>query len=231
MKNNKNNCIICNSELEYFDHPRKMICMICHREFNSTVCCKNGHYICDNCHSADAIEAITSFCSTTKIKNPIEIMNILMRMPAIHIHGPEHHILVGAALLTAYYNCGGEIGLMPALSEMSRRGKQVPGGVCGFWGCCGAGVSTGIFLSIITHTTPLSTKTWGQSNLITARSLTAIGKLEGPRCCKRNSFIAGIEAAEYVKQNFNITIEMPQTIKCEFSSFNEQCKGTNCPFF
>ena len=26
----------------------------------------------------------------------------------IRIHGPEHHILDGAALLTAFYNAGGE---------------------------------------------------------------------------------------------------------------------------
>ena len=28
---------------------------------------------------------------------------------------------------------------------MMNRGKAVPGGVCGFWGACGAGISTGMF--------------------------------------------------------------------------------------
>ena len=52
--------------------------------------------------------------------------------------------MVGAALLTAYRNAGGEIDLEPALREMMNRGKSVPGGACGFWGACGAGLSSGI---------------------------------------------------------------------------------------
>ena len=43
------------------------------------------------------------------------------------MHGPEHHVLVGSALLTAYKNCGGDLDLNEALSLMEERGKQVPG--------------------------------------------------------------------------------------------------------
>ena len=64
--------------------------------------------------------------------------------------------MVGAALLTAYKNAGGDIELSKALSEMHARGKQVPGGACGFWGACGAGISTGIFLSIVNKSSPLN---------------------------------------------------------------------------
>ncbi|MBQ5390561.1 MAG: alanine:cation symporter family protein, partial [Clostridia bacterium] len=56
---------------------------------------------------------------------------------------------VGAALLAAYKNSGGEVDLENALMEMYNRGKQVPGGICGLWGSCGAAVSSGIFISII----------------------------------------------------------------------------------
>ena len=62
-----------------------------------------------------------------------------------HMHGPEHHVMVGAALLTAYKNAGGNIELKDALIEMMHRGKAVPGGACGFWGACGAGISAGMF--------------------------------------------------------------------------------------
>ncbi len=57
-----------------------------------------------------------------------------MAMPFCHMHGPEHHVMVGSALLTAYKNAGGEIDLSAALLEMQKRGKCVPGGACGFWG-------------------------------------------------------------------------------------------------
>ena len=69
-------------------------------------------------------------------------MEEMMSMPSCHMHGPEHHVMVGSALLTAYKNAGGEIDLQKALHEMYCRGKAVPGGACGFWGACGAGVST-----------------------------------------------------------------------------------------
>ena len=64
--------------------------------------------------------------------------------------------MVGSALLTAYKNAGGNIDLPNALLEMMNRGKTVPGGACGFWGACGAGITTGMFISIISNSTPLS---------------------------------------------------------------------------
>ena len=88
--------------------------------------------------------------------------------------------MVGSALLTAYRNAGGDLDLKDALYEMQVRGKQVPGGACGLWGACGAGVSTGMYVSIALKTTPLSEKTWGLSNQMTARALSAIGKNGGP---------------------------------------------------
>jgi hypothetical protein len=46
--------------------------------------------------------------------------------------GPEHHVMVGAALLTAYKNAEGQIDLPAALTEMMNRSKSVSGGACGF---------------------------------------------------------------------------------------------------
>ena len=39
----------------------------------------------------------------------------LMECAICHMHGPEHHVMVGAALLTAYKNAGGKIDLEPCL--------------------------------------------------------------------------------------------------------------------
>lgn len=92
----------------------------------------------------------------------------MMQSPAVHMHGPEHHILAGAALLAAYRNAGGEIDLPAALEEMIRRGSMVPGGFCGLAGACGAAISAGMCYSIATKTNPLSTESWGEANLLTA---------------------------------------------------------------
>ncbi len=60
---------------------------------------------------------------------------------------------------------------------MYSRGKDVPGGVCGFWGACGAAISTGMYMSIITNATPLANEAWGLSNQMTAFTLDKIGKI------------------------------------------------------
>lgn len=231
MSEHKNNCLICGEKLEYFQEAKKMECMICHQEYESTACCKEGHFICDACHSKNGVDIIIETCRHTKSKNPIEIMLGLMEQPFIHMHGPEHHVMVGAALLAAYKNAGGQLDFERALREMKRRGSQVPGGICGFWGSCGAAVSTGIFMSIITEASPLSQEPWAHSNLMTSRVLNAVGTIGGPRCCKRNSSIAVLSAIDYVSENFGIQMEKPSVLKCAFTRFNDQCIQKRCPFF
>ena len=124
----------------------------------------------------------------------------MMSMPFCHMHGPEHHVMVGMALLTAYKNCGGEIDLKRSLIEMNSRGSSVPGGACGFWGACGAGISAGMFISIVTGSTPLGKDNFGLSHKMTARALDAIGEVGGPRCCKRDSYLSITRAVDFVKK-------------------------------
>lgn len=153
-----------------------------------------------------------------------------MDQPFCHMHGPEHHIMVGAALLTAYKNAGGEIDLDSALAEMMNRGKSVPGGACGFWGACGAGVSTGMFISIISGSTPLKNEPFALSHKMTSSSLARIGEIGGPRCCKRDSFLSILNAIDFVEDHFGIRMEK-HDVKCDYTSQNNQCIGIRCPFF
>ena len=118
--------------------------------------------------------------------------------------------MVGAALLTAYKNAGGEIDLEHMLMEMMNRGKSVPGGACGFWGACGAGISTGMFVSIISKSTPLTNEPYALSHRMTAKALTRIAEVGGPRCCKRNSWLALECAVEFVREELGISMEMPE---------------------
>ena len=191
----KEECLICKAPLEYLETGVLMECAICHKTENSKARCVNGHYVCDECHTKGA-DAIISVCMEEKSKNPIDIFEKLMSMEFCHMHGPEHHIMVGASLLTAFKNAGGNIDLAKALPEMYSRGKSVPGGACGFWGACGAAVSAGIYFSVITDTTPLSEASWGSANLMTSRALGKIGGIGGPRCCKRNGYLAITEAVQ-----------------------------------
>ena len=223
-------CLICGADLVYFQEAKEMTCVFCGKRELSHASCKDGHYVCDACHARKGIEAVMRECRTTKSRNPIEIMQKIMADPYIYMHGPEHHVMAGAALLAAYHNSDGEVDLDWALAEMKERGGQVPGGVCGFWGCCGAGVSTGIYMSIITKATPLSGKSWGLSNRMTSRALNAIGEIGGPRCCKRDTFTAVKEAVQMTKEELGIEMELPEKIECGFYVENQQCLRGKCPY-
>ncbi len=221
-------CLICKAPLEYFDTNEVMECELCHKKQNSKTRCINGHFVCDECHTS-GMDEIISICLNSKSKNPIEIMEEMMSVPSCHMHGPEHHFMVGSALLTAYKNAGGNIDLKFSLYEMQKRGKQVPGGACGFWGACGAGVSTGMYVSIALKSTPLSKEAWGLSNQMTARALEAIGKNGGPRCCKRDSYLAIIEAVKFSREKLEVNMELKQ-VTCSRSRRNNQCIQERCPF-
>ena len=221
-------CVICKAPLEYLNEDIPMECALCHKREQSKTRCVNGHYVCNECHTR-GIDSIFGLCLSENSKDPIEIINKMMAMPFCHMHGPEHHIMVGSALLTAYKNAGGSIDLMKALSEMKSRGQQVPGGACGFWGACGAGISAGIFISIVSGSTPLSGEPWGLSNRMTAKALEAISAVGGPRCCKRDSFLSILAAVDFVKEHFGIEMEKPKIV-CGHSAKNNQCLGARCPF-
>lgn len=224
----KEECLICKEPLEYLESEELMECEICHKQEYSKTRCVNHHYICNECHMK-GMDHIIEICLNETSINPIQIIRKLMALDFCHMHGPEHHVMVGSALLTAYKNAGGDLDLKSALIEMQRRGKEVPGGTCGFWGACGAGISTGMFVSIVTKSTPLSNQEWGLSNQMTSCALKQIGKIGGPRCCKRNSYLAILAAIDFVKENLNVEMVQSQVI-CQHSSTNQQCIKARCPF-
>lgn len=221
-------CLICQAPLEYLCNDEVMVCAICHRKENSKTRCVGGHYVCNDCHTA-GMDSIVGMCLNERSKNPAEILEKMMAQPFCHMHGPEHHVMVGAALLTAYKNAGGNIDLSAALPEMISRGKSVPGGACGFWGACGAGISAGMFVSIISDATPLTQVPFSLANQMTAKSLDAIGKTGGPRCCKRDSYLSILAAIDFVAAHFSVKMDKPKII-CTHASKNNQCIGKRCPF-
>lgn len=222
-------CIVCKAPLIYLKQDEWMECELCHKKELSKTRCQNGHYVCNDCHTK-GLDTILSLCIDETSRNPIEIVRKMMDAPFCHMHGPEHHVMVGAALLTAYHNAGGKVELWKALPEMYHRGKEVPGGACGFWGACGAGISTGMYLSIVTKSTPLAEKEWGLSNQMTARALQKIGEAGGPRCCKRDSYLSIIEAVRFTEEKLGVHMEIKE-FSCTRSDRNNQCIQKACPFY
>lgn len=229
MDEHVSGCMVCGRPLRYLEGQRLMTCSICHKEFMSNAECEAGHFVCDACHRGD-LSMIEATCLASTSTDPSEILTELMLLPGVHMHGPEHHILVGSSILAAYRNAGNGIDLPSAMREMSRRGGQVPGGVCGLWGTCGAAISCGIAFSIITESSPLSGESWGRCNTVTSRCLASIGSFAGPRCCKRDGYLAVTAATEYLNGTLDAGMTVPSAVVCRFSSENPQCIGARCPF-
>ena len=117
----KEECLICKAPLEYLEKDILMECEICHKKETSKTRCVNGHYVCNDCHT-QGLDTIIGLCMDEQSRNPIDIIEKMMAMPFCHMHGPEHHVMVGSALLTAYKNAGGNIDLHSALIEILNRG-------------------------------------------------------------------------------------------------------------
>ena len=225
------NCMICGEGLVYFEAARKLSCHTCGKEAMTNACCEQGHFICDACHGEAGFLLISRYAGEGSSRNPMEIATEMMKNPGIPMHGPEHHYLVAASLLAAYANAGGRADRSKALHRILERARNVPGGICGMWGSCGAGISTGIFWSVITGATPLSQKEWSQANGLTAKSLARIAAHGGPRCCKRNSYLAIMQGAAAIEEQLGVSLELPREIACEFSRRNQECKKAACLFY
>jgi hypothetical protein len=229
----RSGCVVCGKELVYIDEPEEMRCIFCDGTFQSQAKCTDNHFICDACHSLSANDLIQRFTIDSETKNPLGMAVTLMKSPSIKMHGPEHHFLVPAVLLSAFCNVTGRVNEKALKIEKARhRAEKVLGGFCGFYGNCGAAVGTGIFMSVLTDATPLSKEEWKLSNLLTADSLHAIAHAGGPRCCKRDSFLAILEAARFVKEHLGVEFEMDSNqIKCEFHTLNKECRKADCRFY
>jgi hypothetical protein len=85
-------------------------------------------------------------------------------------------------------------------------------------------------MSIVTKSTPLAKEAWGLSNQMTGLSLSGIGNNGGPRCCKRDSYLAIMEAVRFTKEKLGVGMELDK-IECSRSKLNNQCIEERCPIY
>jgi hypothetical protein len=227
---NKSGCLVCGKDLVYSAgySPRK--CYYCNEVVQSNVACIEDHFVCDSCHAKSGIELIETYCKHSDSVNPFEMATAIMHSDKIKMHGPEHHFLVPAVLISAYCNLLKDPSKSTKIEIARKRAEKVPGGFCGTHGNCGAGVGTGIFISIITNSTPLAKDEWKLSNLMTGKCLVSIAEHGGPRCCKRDTYLALEEALKFLEEKFHVTLESTG-IHCGFSEYNKECLKTDCIYY
>lgn len=225
-------CLVCGKELVYSEHIEVHECLICKKEFSSTIHCPDGHTICDECHRADSNKIIETLTEKSTHTNPIELAKEIMASPTFQMHGPEHHIMVPIVILTVLRNLGVDVSERQ-IKNAWIRSKQLPGGICGSWGACGVAIGAGIALSVSRGLTSLSGDVWGQSNQDTGEILKAVGEYGGPRCCKRSTFSA-LRAVMQILERDQV-VQFPdsahETPVCKDFWRNKQCLKTGCPYY
>ena len=156
----------------------------------------NGDTALDSRPANDFIE---QYCAVTDEADPLAMALTLMRNPSLKMHGPEHHFLVSAVLITAWCIERENRDRTPLLLAEARfRAEDTRGDFCGKHGGCGAAMGAGIAYSIITGSSPLSAQEWRLANLMAATCLTAVAETGGPRCCKRDAFLSIMTAVEFL---------------------------------
>jgi LSD1 subclass zinc finger protein len=222
-------CGVCGTPLVYSTEPQTMRCALCGDERLADMYCPHGHYICDACHQREALEVIRLALANTVSTSPLEIAELVMAHPRVPMHGPEHHVLVPAALVAAARNAGWPVA-PDALEQAFTRGARVPGGWCGYHGACGAAIGVGIAVSVLTQATPVKGRERSLAIRGTALALSSIAD-DQPRCCKRAVRLAIQAATEYLRAELGLVLDDTILPPCRHSGRNRECPLNDCPFY
>lgn len=226
----KSGCMVCGEALTYFTSEKDHECAYCGKIFSVNALCKKGHYVCDACHGKDGFQVIENICMNSPETDMVKLLEKIRSHPSIPIHGPEHHAMVPAIIVTTYINLGGNVP-RSAISTAIKRGGSVAGGHCGFMGACGGALGAGTALSILLDGNPLKGDVRQLSQTVTKEVLTEIIKYDGARCCQRDSWIALKKMAELSEKYLPITLKANHELKCNQKKFNKDCLGKKCPLF
>lgn len=163
--------------------------------------------------------------------NPMILFNEIMDLEIIPIHGPIHHFIMPAVLLTCYHNKSENRSFLEErLIEAEERANTVPGANCAMCGYCGAAAGFGIFASILTNNSPYSIDSWNKVMTITSKISSDIAKYGGPRCCKRNGYLSLLAGSQEFEKLFGLSFPVEPPI-CHHFYRNKECKKTACLFY
>ncbi|WP_448383688.1 DUF5714 domain-containing protein [Desulfosoma sp.] len=224
----RSGCMVCGQPLCYEASESEGTCSYCGSRFLSSVRCITGHFVCDACHSRDALAVMEHLCLSSRETDLIVLMDKIRRHPAMPVHGPEHHALVPAVIVSAYRNAGGRIG-DDLIRAALRRGSRIPGGSCGFMGCCGAAVGVGVAFSILLEANPVKGRERRLAQQATQAALADIAALDAARCCQRDAWLALKKAAELSERLLDQRLHARYPLKCRQQAKNRECEGARCP--
>lgn len=225
----RSGCMVCGAELVYSGADRDSLCHYCGKTYLASALCANGHYVCDHCHSADPVEIIRNVCVHSLETDMVAIMQTIRAHPGFRMHGPEHHPMVPAVILTALRNSGCSISYQEFDSAI-QRGRTIVGGSCAFLGACGAAIGVGTALSLLLEATPYDGEKRQAVQQATHKALGTIASFNAPRCCQRDCWLALKEASTLIQEYAGISLAA-SPFACEQYSENKECIHERCPLW
>jgi hypothetical protein len=230
LKAYKQGCMVCGAELIYAETIQSKACHYCQQVKLSDARCANGHFVCDACHTRDAVEIIKQVCLNTRERDALRLMQTIRSHPHFGQHGPEHHSLVPAVILTALRNSGDDISDDRILTGI-QRGQTIAGGACAFLGVCGAAIGVGIAFSILLRADPYKADERQRVQQVTQKVLEKISSYKAPRCCQRDVWLALQEASRLLEEIMGKKLMVDKKIVCRQFPKNKECIRDQCPLW
>ena len=224
------NCMVCGEGLVYSQVSQENRCYYCGKTVQTSVTCKENHFVCDTCHAKEALEVIEHICAHSNETDMLALYETIRKHPSVPKHGPEHHAMVPAIIVTAFKNSGGSVA-QDALHVALTRGASVMGGACGFLGVCGAASGVGIGFAVCLGASPVKAQSRQLAQQATHAVLGEIATYEAARCCNREVWTALTIAAKLSKTFLHVKLEAAALSKCDQKKFNQYCYGKQCPIF
>ncbi|MEJ2225804.1 MAG: DUF5714 domain-containing protein [Syntrophobacterales bacterium] len=230
IRHHSSGCMVCGAPLVYQEEESPARCHYCQATLPANAVCERGHFVCDACHTTEALAVIEHICRTTRETDLIALLDEIRRHPAIPRHGPEHHVLIPAIILTAYRNLGGEV--TPEIFRTAlTRGQAVSGGACAFWGVCGAATGVGIAFSVLLQANPVKPRERQQVMGAVQAVLGDLGAWEAARCCQRDCWLALRRAAELSRTLLPLPLRAEAPLVCRQSGERPDCLQSDCPLW
>jgi MoaA/NifB/PqqE/SkfB family radical SAM enzyme/ubiquinone/menaquinone biosynthesis C-methylase UbiE len=223
-------CMRCGSPLVYLEQDQEKTCCFCGNMSPANAVCEKGHFVCDQCHSNDAVNVVKHFCLNTRETDMIDLMNTLRSHPSIPLHGPEHHFALPGVMVATFRNLGGNVNRQDIVTAIDR-GTSIPGGTCAFWGACGAPLGAGIGFGIMIKSNPIKPAERQIVQKVTGNIIDELGSLQASRCCQRETWTTLKMVASFSKDFLSIPLRAEGSTRCLQKKFNKECPGKPCPFF
>lgn len=226
--------MVCGATLEYLANKVTLQCAYCEKEFRGFIKCPNEHYVCDDCHNAQALLLTKEVCSRIFTTNPLDIFEEIIKFPQVPMLGCHHALMTAAAFLAAIKN-EGTFKITEKMTEevYERTQRQAIGGYCGLTGLCGIAPALGACFAVLAGSKCGKDKEQKITMDAVSEIVSVIAELTGPSCCKAYARKSLDTARNFLEKNMSISLaRTTDKIICQHQKRHPHgCRAEKCPYY